>query len=91
MDDYPYFGFERFSAVRPHISPEDVSSIWKAEFDLAYVEGTMFILTMHPKYIGHRSRIVMLEDLIKYMKARGDVWFATHEAIARYVKERKGK
>lgn len=91
MDDYPYFGFERFSAVRPHLSPEDVGSIWRAEFDQAYAEGTLFILTMHPKYIGHRSRIVMLEDLIKYMKAKGGVWFATHEAIARYVKEKKGK
>lgn len=91
MDDYPYFGFERFTSVRPHISPADVYSIWKAEFDLAYEEGTMFILTMHPKYIGHRSRIIMLEDLIKYMKSRKGVWFATHEAIALYVKEKKGK
>ncbi len=91
MDDYPYFGFERFSAVRPHIAPQDVYSIWQAEFDQAYEEGTMFILTMHPKYIGHRSRVVMLEQLINYMTAKKNVWFATHEAIARYVKERKGK
>jgi len=91
MDDYPYFGFDRYSAVRPHISPEDVLSIWKAEFDQAYAERTLFILTMHPKYIGHRSRMVMLEELIKYMKSKGDVWFATHEAIARYVKEKGGR
>lgn len=91
MDDYPYFGFDRYSAVRPHISPDDVLSIWKAEFDQAYAERTLFILTMHPKYIGHRSRIVMLEELIKYMKSKGDVWFATHEAIARYVKEKGGR
>jgi len=91
MDDYPYFGFDRYSAVRPHISPEDVLSIWKAEFDQAYAEKTLFILTMHPKYIGHRSRMVMLEELIKYMKSKGDVWFATHEAIARYVKEKGGR
>ncbi len=91
MDDYPYFGFERFSAVRPHIAPADVLSIWKAEFDQALAEGTMFILTMHPKYIGHRSRIVMLEELINYMVSKKAVWFATHEAIARYVLDRKGK
>jgi len=91
MDDYPYFGFDRYSAVRPHISPDDVLSIWKAEFDQAYAERTLFILTMHPKYIGHRSRIVMLDELIKYMKSKGDVWFATHEAIARYVKEKGGR
>jgi peptidoglycan/xylan/chitin deacetylase (PgdA/CDA1 family) len=35
---------------------------------------------MHPHVIGHRSRLPLLERLIKYAKARGDVWFATHEA-----------
>lgn len=91
MDDYPYFGFERYTSVRPHIAPADVLSIWQAEFDQAYAEGTMFILTMHPKYSGHRSRIVMLEQLINYMMAKKGVWFATHEEIARYVRQKIGK
>lgn len=90
MDDYPYFGFERFSPIRPLISPEDVFSIWSTEFDKAYEEGTMFILTMHPKIIGHRSRILMLEKLIQHILSGKNVWFATHEEIARYVlKEKK--
>ncbi len=42
---------------------------------------------MHPHIIGHRSRIVMLERLIQYMLSRPDVWFATHEQVARYAKE----
>jgi peptidoglycan-N-acetylglucosamine deacetylase len=88
LDDYPYFGFERYQAVRPHIAPMDVMAIWAAEFDKAYEEGTLFVLTMHPKYIGHRSRIVMLEKLIEYMLSRKNVWFATHEDIARYVKKK---
>ena len=87
LDDYPYFGFERYSSVRPHIAPADVMAIWAAEFDKAYEEGTVFVLTMHPKYSGHRSRIAMLEKLIEHMLARRNVWFATHEAIARYVKK----
>jgi len=87
LDDYPYFGFERYAAVRPHIAPMDVMSIWAAEFDKAYEEGTLFVLTMHPKYIGHRSRMVMLENLVGYMLSRKNVWFATHEEIARYVKK----
>ncbi len=87
LDDYPYFGFSRFSAVRPHIKPMDVFDIWAAEFDRAYQEGSMFILTMHPKYIGHRSRIAMLEELIKYMSSKEDVWFATHEDIARFAQK----
>ena len=86
LDDYPYFGFERFTDVRPHITPNEVLEIWTAEFDKAYEEGTLFVLTMHPKYIGHRSRIAMLEKLIQHIMARKSVWFATHEAVARYVK-----
>jgi peptidoglycan/xylan/chitin deacetylase (PgdA/CDA1 family) len=87
LDDYPYFGFDRFSSVRPHITPAEVMEIWAAEFDKAYEEGTLLVLTMHPKYIGHRSRMMMLEKLVEHIRARKDVWFATHEAIARYVKK----
>ncbi len=87
LDDYPYFGFSRFDAVRPHITPAEVMEIWAAEFDVAYEEGTLFLLTMHPKYIGHRSRLAMLDELIEYMRSHEEVWFATHEEIARYVAE----
>ncbi|GBC83342.1 Peptidoglycan deacetylase [bacterium HR10] len=87
LDDYPYFGMDRQSAIRPHTTPEEVFSIWRAEFDQAYEEGTLFILTLHPHIIGHRSRIVMLERLIRHMRQRPGVWFATHEEIARYVRE----
>jgi peptidoglycan/xylan/chitin deacetylase (PgdA/CDA1 family) len=87
LDDYPYFGFDRYTSVRPHITPNDLLSVWKAEFERAYQEGTLFVLTMHPKYTGHRSRMVMLEKLIRYMRYRGRIWFATHEDIARLAKE----
>lgn len=86
LDDYPYFGFDRYSSVRPHSTPEDVFNIWKEEFNQAYEEGTFLILTMHPKYIGHRSRMSMLEKLINYMLSKKGVWFATHRDIALYVK-----
>jgi len=85
LDDYPYFGFERLTSVRPHITPAEVMEIWAAEFDKAYEEGTLFVLTMHPKYIGHRSRMMMLEKLVEHIRAGKNVWFATHEDIARYV------
>ena len=86
LDDYPYFGFSRYSAVRPHIKPMDVFEIWAAEFDKAYEEGTLFVLTMHPKYIGHRSRMVLLEKLIQHILSYENVWWATHEDIALFVK-----
>ena len=86
LDDYPYFGMDRFSTVRPYTPPSAVFEIWAAEFDQAYEEGGLMVLTMHPHVIGHRSRIRMLERLVQHMKARPGVWFATHEQVARYVK-----
>ena len=87
LDDYPYFWMDRFSTIRPTMTPDEVLSIWQAEFDVAHEEGGMFILTMHPHVIGHRSRMAMLERLVTHMRGRGGVWFATHEQIARYVAE----
>jgi hypothetical protein len=37
-------------------SPDAVFQIYKAEFDLAFQERTMFILTQHPHVGGRRSR-----------------------------------
>ena len=45
----------------------------------------MFMLTMHPHIIGHRSRIGHLEKFIAYMKSKPGVWFATGEQIAEFV------
>lgn len=89
MDDFPYFGMDRLTTLRPYTTPDEVFTIWRAEFDRAYEEGTMFILTMHPHVIGHRSRITMLEKLIEHMRSKQGVWFATHEQIARFAKEGK--
>jgi peptidoglycan/xylan/chitin deacetylase (PgdA/CDA1 family) len=85
-DDYPYFGMDRLSNIRPHTAPSLVGEIWRREFDGAYADGGLFLLTMHPHIIGHRSRLSVLEELIQHMRSRAGVWFATHEDIARYVK-----
>ena len=71
-------------------NPRDVLQVYKDEFDIAYEEGTTFVLTMHPKYIGHRSRIVVLRELIEYIGARPDVWFGTHESAVRWVRQQAG-
>ena len=87
LDDWPLF---QISWPDKHVAArnaDDVYSIWKEEFDGAYEEGTMYILTTHPQVIGHRYRMAMLDRLIAYMKSKDGVWFATHEEIARYVKE----
>jgi peptidoglycan/xylan/chitin deacetylase (PgdA/CDA1 family) len=70
--------------------PREVLQVYIDEFDVAWEEGTLFVLTMHPHYIGHRSRIVVLRELIDHMVRRGDVWFATHLDIAEYVRAQAG-
>jgi peptidoglycan-N-acetylglucosamine deacetylase len=85
-DDYPYFGMDRLSTVRPHTAPSLVGEIWRREFDGAYVEEGLFLLTMHPHIIGHRSRMSVLEELIQHIRSHPGVWFATHARIAQYVK-----
>ena len=49
----------------------------------------MFVLTMHPHIVGHRSRIVALEKLIAHIQAKGAgrVWWATHADVAEYVRK----
>jgi len=86
LDDAPLFNplGDRYA------SPREVLQVWIDEFDVAYEEGTLFVLTMHPHVIGHRSRIVVLEELIDYIRGHDDVWFATHREAAEYVGGRVG-
>ena len=70
--------------------PRDAMQVWIDEFDVAWEEGTMPLLTMHPHISGHRSRIVALEGLIEHIKARGGAWFGTHAEAARYVRQQAG-
>jgi peptidoglycan/xylan/chitin deacetylase (PgdA/CDA1 family) len=86
LDDAPLFNPRGNS----YMNPRDVMQVWIDEFDKAWEEGTMFLLTMHPHVIGHRSRIVALEGLIDHMQAKGGVWFGTHEEAARWVREQAG-
>jgi len=85
-DDAIYFNMDRFSALRPYTPPASVLDIFKAEFDGAYAERGLFLLTMHPHIIGHRSRVALLARLIEHIRGHTGVWFATHAEVARYVK-----
>jgi peptidoglycan/xylan/chitin deacetylase (PgdA/CDA1 family) len=82
LDDYAYYGFDWSTYSYHRISDRDVFEIYKAEFDVAYDERTLFLLTMHPFVTGHRSRILVLDRLIEYIQSKNGVWFATQEQIA---------
>ena len=86
-DDAVYLLFNRQPATRPWMSPDDVFSIFRREFDRAREEGGLFQVVMHPFVIGYRSRIWILEQLIDHAQSCGDAWFGTHADVARWVRE----
>jgi peptidoglycan-N-acetylglucosamine deacetylase len=71
-------------------SPRLLYELYKGEFDGAYQERTMFVLTLHPFLSGHRAPMQQLEQFVLYMKSKPGVWFATAAAIAQYVKPPNG-
>jgi peptidoglycan/xylan/chitin deacetylase (PgdA/CDA1 family) len=90
-DDAVYYNMVRFSALRPYTPPSGVEEIFTAEFDGAWAEGGLFLLTMHPHVTGHRSRLPVLERLIRHAKAKGKCWFATHAQVAQWCKDHAAK
>lgn len=90
-DDAVYFMMNRFAAHRPYTPPEAVLDIFRREFEAAWEAGGLFQLTCHPHVIGYRSRIWILEELIRLAKAKGagtdGVWFATHAEVAAYARD----
>ena len=85
LDDAPYFGATGALPV-----PELIFKTYRDEFDVAYKEGTLAMLTFHPHVVGRRSRALHMEKLFEYIKSKPGVWFATAEQIARYVKQNAG-
>lgn len=85
-DDFVYFNMLRGSPLRLYTPPSGAAEVFEAEFDGALAEGGLFLLTMHPHIIGHRSRLPIVERLIARAKQAG-AWFATHEQVARWCLE----
>jgi peptidoglycan-N-acetylglucosamine deacetylase len=89
-DDAAYFMMHRFQALRPYTAPSDVFDIFRREFDGAYAMGGIFQLTCHPHIIGYRSRVWIIDELIRHAKSKGPVWFGTHADVASWAREHCG-
>ena len=89
-DDAVYFNMDRMGALRPYGGPQMVRDIFLREIDMTAVESGLYVLTMHPHHIGHRSRVTIIEDVINAAKAKGGAWFATHADIAAYCAAEAG-
>jgi len=89
LDDYPHFGFSlhdggRLSGTAP------VLDAWVAEFEVALRERRHLTYTMHPEVIGRGYRTEMLRRFVETIRARANVWFATHAEVADAVRAMGG-
>jgi peptidoglycan/xylan/chitin deacetylase (PgdA/CDA1 family) len=78
LDDVVYDG--------PWPDHDGMGRVFRAEFDAAYDEGTLFMLTMHPMVSGLRSRVAMLDQLLTHIRSRPDVWIATAAEVADFAR-----
>jgi peptidoglycan-N-acetylglucosamine deacetylase len=84
LDDYPVF--EHVAAVNAgNSAPSAVEEVWWGDFSYALQNCSdgVYILTMHPEFIGRGHRIMLLERLIQRFQACEGVRFSTLGDYAR--------
>jgi peptidoglycan/xylan/chitin deacetylase (PgdA/CDA1 family) len=84
LDDWPHLHW-RPGRGDAFTAPELFLATWLAEFESALRERRHVTFTMHPEVIGRGHRAVLLERLIDAMRAKANVWFATHGDVAAFV------
>jgi len=83
MDDAAHFWIDAKESWTKKIStPSEVLEIWRGELEGIRGLGGLFVLTMHPQFIGRPSRLVMLRELIEVMRSHDDLWVATARQVA---------
>ena len=86
LDDWPQYAFlPEFQFQSPVKSPDEATSVYMAEFEAAHKHGGLWVPVWHPTVSGRLARCDRIATMIEDMQARGDVWFAPMEEIARHI------
>ena len=86
LDDWPqYVNMKEFNMGQTTRSPAQAMDVFRAEFDAAWAHGGLWSSIWHPFVSGRLARADAMIGLIEYMQAKGGVWFATMEDIARHI------
>jgi peptidoglycan/xylan/chitin deacetylase (PgdA/CDA1 family) len=67
-------------------SPRKARELWQLEFDALRRVGGCWVLTNHPFLTGRASRAAELDDLMRYVTERTDVWTTNLGTIAEHVR-----
>lgn len=87
-DDWPQYvqSFD-LNYMMPIKAPSLAMQVFREEFDACYEAKGMWLGVWHPFATGRLARWAHAEELLAYMKGKGDVWFATMEEIANHVRK----
>ena len=86
VDDYnQYVSSRAFDYLMTISPPARAIEVYKAEFDALWEMGGLFIPVWHPAVSGRPAQALAIRSLIEHMMAKGGVWFATLEDIARHA------
>lgn len=89
LDDAAFFQFHL--SIRTTLrSCADVLEIWKEEFRAIHALNGVYTLTMHPQLSGRPSRVLMLKELVEYIRAFDGVWMASPAEVADYWLRTRG-
>jgi len=85
--DWPHYAFvpDLGTFMQPK-SPSAAIEVFRAELEAANQLGGLWITIWHPHVSGRPARLLAWAELVEEMVDRGDVWFATLDEIARYVR-----
>ncbi len=85
-DDWPPFAhFEEIGYLMPVRAPSDGLRAFFEEYEAARAVGGFWMPVLHPFLTGRLARWAAMETWLEGVLARGDVWIAPLEAIARHA------
>jgi peptidoglycan/xylan/chitin deacetylase (PgdA/CDA1 family) len=89
-DDGPYYLFATEPPnFRQMYRPDDVTAIWRAEFDEIRRIGGVMTLILHPQLSARPSRLAALRGLLEEMAESG-AWMASASEICEWARNKVG-
>ncbi|WP_433227019.1 polysaccharide deacetylase family protein [Actinomadura formosensis] len=91
LDDLPPMMFIKASPnSHGFVSPRDLETLWRDQFDWVYreMDYAAFTMTIHPDVSGRPQTLLMLERLIEHINGHDGVRWATFDEIAGDFKAR---
>ncbi len=87
MDDWPHYMHSLdFHYTMTIKSPDEAMRVFDSELEAMHAHGGMLVTVWHPFVSGRLARMDRVGKWIERLQAKGGVWFATMEEIARHVR-----